>query len=222
MKESGHTEAVVYVAEVKDGTSSKMYPDIVNSIKGVVSAEHGLAITSICLLQQRSVEKTTSGKIARAWCRKAYLAGTLKIVHRWDGDPTALEAPEPAPGAQTLADYRDGEEKTTGTGTGAAGTDEKEPLRPVEVSMVKMSAEEAKAMPIADLVKRLEKVLVEISSQSPNPISAPVDANASLTSLGVDSFTLVQVKGAVIHTYIHMYIHTYIHTYIQTPSHSYK
>ena len=47
-----------------------------------MNQEHSLGITEIVLLQPKSVPKTSSGKIARAWCRKAFLGGTLKTVYR--------------------------------------------------------------------------------------------------------------------------------------------
>ena len=43
----------------------------------------------ICLLAPRSISKTTSGKIARAWCRKAFIAGSLQLLHRSDNTVVA-------------------------------------------------------------------------------------------------------------------------------------
>lgn len=47
-----------------------------------MNQEHSLAVSQIILLKPKTVPKTTSGKIARAWCRKGFLANTLDVVYR--------------------------------------------------------------------------------------------------------------------------------------------
>jgi acyl-CoA synthetase (AMP-forming)/AMP-acid ligase II len=78
-------EEVVMVMELrdipKDNVEAFCEP-IVNSVKGAISQEHSLTLSEIILLKPKSVPKTTSGKIARSWCRKAYLANTLEVVIR--------------------------------------------------------------------------------------------------------------------------------------------
>ena len=68
---------MIYVAEVKD-QSGKALPmeelaQVVKDLRKIVAADHGVAFSNVCLLRQKSVPKTTSGKIARSWCRKAFL-----------------------------------------------------------------------------------------------------------------------------------------------------
>lgn len=70
------------------------YAEIAKACVDVVSQEHGLALQSVCLLRTKSVPKTTSGKIARAWCRRGFVEGTLNIAHRWDGDGS-ISTPTP-------------------------------------------------------------------------------------------------------------------------------
>ena len=55
-------------------------------------------LLQICLLAPRSISKTTSGKIARAWCRRAFIAGSLQLLHR--ADNTAVATDVEAAGAQ--------------------------------------------------------------------------------------------------------------------------
>lgn len=83
----GHTEMVVYVAEVieKVQNDSDILAKIVTSCRQAVSTEHGLTLSSVVLLKTRSVPKTTSGKIARIWCKRGFIDGTLSVLHRWDG-----------------------------------------------------------------------------------------------------------------------------------------
>ena len=40
-----------------------------------------MGIASIVLVRPRTIPKTTSGKIARSWCRKAYIGATLDVVY---------------------------------------------------------------------------------------------------------------------------------------------
>ena len=57
---------------------------LVETIRTIILQEHLLRLADIVLLKPKSVPKTTSGKIARAWCRKGYLANTLSVVYRKD------------------------------------------------------------------------------------------------------------------------------------------
>jgi hypothetical protein len=46
-----------------------------------VNHDHSLSLSSIVLLRPKTIPKTTSGKIARSWCRKAYLSKKLDVVY---------------------------------------------------------------------------------------------------------------------------------------------
>jgi hypothetical protein len=48
-------------------------------------------LTSVVLLKTRTIPKTTSGKIARSWCRRGYQEGTLSVLSRWDAADGAGE-----------------------------------------------------------------------------------------------------------------------------------
>ena len=81
---SSSVEEVAYIAEIKEDVSNKQYSSIIEGCRQAISSAHGVSLSSICLLKTRSIPKTTSGKIARSWCRKALMEGTLQIVSRWD------------------------------------------------------------------------------------------------------------------------------------------
>ncbi|KAJ1442945.1 hypothetical protein B484DRAFT_389772, partial [Ochromonadaceae sp. CCMP2298] len=80
------TEDVVYVAELKDSVKTADYPSITASIRDAISSGHGLGLSVVCLLKTRSVPKTTSGKIARAWCRRGFTEGSLQVLYRDEGN----------------------------------------------------------------------------------------------------------------------------------------
>jgi acyl-CoA synthetase (AMP-forming)/AMP-acid ligase II len=79
-------EEVALVMELKEVPSSKTAIEevgnkLANSIKAAINFEHSLSIAHIVFLKPRTVPKTSSGKIARAWCRKGFRAGTLTEVY---------------------------------------------------------------------------------------------------------------------------------------------
>lgn len=79
----GQGEEVALVMEVKDSsTSIRQCEDLINNVRTSVNQEHSLALSEIIIVKPKTVPKTSSGKIARAWCRKALIASTLQIVHR--------------------------------------------------------------------------------------------------------------------------------------------
>lgn len=77
-------EEVALVLEIKEVPTDvkAVCEPIIDAIRGAVNQEHSLGITQIVLLKPKSIPKTTSGKIARAWCRKAFLDNTLDVVYR--------------------------------------------------------------------------------------------------------------------------------------------
>ena len=55
---------------------------LAETIRSSVNQEHSLGLSYLVLLRPRTVPKTSSGKIARAWCRKAFIAQTLQVVYQ--------------------------------------------------------------------------------------------------------------------------------------------
>ena len=57
-------------------------------------------------------------------------------------------------------------------------------------------------MHIEEIASRLEAILLDIASHGPSgPLGRPVDTDTALVSLGIDSMTVVQFKGAVESTF---------------------
>lgn len=79
-------EEVALVMELKEVPESKdvdrVCTALANQVRSHINQDHSIGISVIALLKPRTVPKTSSGKIARSWCRKGYLAGTLQVVYK--------------------------------------------------------------------------------------------------------------------------------------------
>jgi acyl-CoA synthetase (AMP-forming)/AMP-acid ligase II/acyl carrier protein len=103
-------EEVALVMELKEAPSLKatqtVCESLANQIKSAINQEHSLGLTDIVFLHPRTVPKTSSGKIARSWCRKGFIAGSLKIIFRksfksqsfsLEMEETTFDTPTPRP-----------------------------------------------------------------------------------------------------------------------------
>jgi malonyl CoA-acyl carrier protein transacylase len=75
-------ERLVIVAEVDRRTQD--IDDVVSAILQVVAEYHELEVYAISLLKKGSILKTSSGKIQRHACRKAFLERNLEVVEEWN------------------------------------------------------------------------------------------------------------------------------------------
>jgi acyl carrier protein len=149
---------------------------LADRIRGAINHEHALGVSVICFLQTRTVPKTSSGKIARSWCRKGYLNGTLQIVYRRSyapaTDPAPLEIEEANSGGVPLKSH---------AANGA--------IKPEEVARLRnMSRDEI-----------LAKLKTDVSRVASMPVDS-VDKDAALVSM-MDSLTLSQLKGLLERNY---------------------
>ena len=218
-------------AQLKEGVASSKYEEIARAVRDIISVNHGLALSTVCLLKTRSIPKTTSGKIARSWCRRAFLDNSLQVVYRIDADPNV---PAAATGADGNEDGDEGTAAGTATGTGAgstflspaskksaagggvgyskvhnssegadaaaaveAGGVELTPVPAVRVMGPHQSLEVVRQLPIAEVVKQLEDLMLQVAAQGPSPLTAPLDTTMPVSSMGLDSMTLVQFKGVL-------------------------
>lgn len=196
---------------MKDGVPAAKYESIARAVKDVVSANHGLALSCVCLLKTRSVPKTTSGKIARSWCRRAFQEKTLQVLYRLDsseGDLAAATAAVIAGGDDSGADSpqvgQAGQAVGGGEGKGYSklGTEEPDPAAasaapPVHVAGPTHTPEEVRQLPLSEIAAQLESLLLQVAQQGPSPLSAPIDRKTPVSALGLDSMTLVQFKGVL-------------------------
>lgn len=199
-----HTEGVALLVELKDNVSKSKLHSIAESCKLAISKEHGLSLSCICLLPARSIPKTTSGKITRAGSKKQFFAGTLSILYRIDGSP---DTPATAGGNGSLAHTHDDVvdpsqlELPTWIESDSGPDVESYSL----MNMPEVTQEQVRAMSIDEIQSRLEMLLLDVASHGPSPLSKPIDPEAALVALGLDSMSIVQFKGALENT-LHCFI----------------
>ena len=78
-----NNEQLVIVQEVRQQVDEAESNEIMATIRQAVAEEHRLRVASICLIQARSILKTSSGKIQRRACRAGFLSGSLEVVATW-------------------------------------------------------------------------------------------------------------------------------------------
>lgn len=84
-------EKMVVVHEVERRKTADL-DSICERIYREVASEHELSVDVIVLIRAGSVPKTSSNKIQRHACRKAYLSGTLDVVGEWRAEEAHGEA----------------------------------------------------------------------------------------------------------------------------------
>ncbi|MGS1003517.1 AMP-binding protein [Burkholderia glumae] len=90
-------EKLVIIQEV--GRTARRTMDLGATLREMVvavSEEFGVTPHAIVLVEPATIDKTSSGKIARALCRRAYLQGELGAVAGWTDGAYAGAAPSPA------------------------------------------------------------------------------------------------------------------------------
>ena len=100
-------ERLLVVHEV-DGPGKLDTGAVIVAIRAAVAAEHDLVVHEVVLVRRGAVPKTSSGKVQRAACREAFLAGSLDQVAGWSlvppAAPSGLDQPvATAPAARTRA-----------------------------------------------------------------------------------------------------------------------
>lgn len=150
-------------------------------------------LSCVILLKTRTIPKTTSGKIARSWCRRGYLDGSLSVLSRWDAATDEGQGDEDFLGQEAVGNI-----ELVGPSDSSIRDHRPSQLQPDTAGPPsRLSQLEVRALSVDEIVYKLEITLKQIASQSPAPITGKVDKTASLSSLGLDSFTLVQFKGVL-------------------------
>ncbi|MDX1386042.1 MAG: AMP-binding protein [bacterium] len=79
--------------------------EVIKSIRESVMGWHDIKVSAVVLLEPKSIHKTSSGKIQRRACKKAYLAGSLNTVALWEEkNPLKRESPTPKLPAEELGE----------------------------------------------------------------------------------------------------------------------
>ena len=207
----GKGENVGVLAEVRDskkvaaaagGTGGT--EELIESIRSQVMADHGLALRYVVLLEPRTVPKTTSGKIARAWCKRRFLGteGSLEIIKN---------------GRRDFGEGRGGGEGEEGEGEvveegwggeggeGGEGGGEKGEVRPSSPSSTSSSVggggggvdpATIRSMPEPQIMEKLTTHISQIA----NLPKASINQAAPLTTV-MDSMSVSQLKGLLESSY---------------------
>ena len=61
----------------------------------------------------------------------------------------------------------------------------------------RLSAEATRELPLDEITRRLEAMIIRISAQSGSPLSSPVSTDTPVSLLGMDSLSLVQFNGVL-------------------------
>lgn len=83
-------EQLVIVQEI-DRRQTDSVAEAITLVRKRVSERHQITADAIVLIKHNSIPKTSSGKIQRHACRRAYLDGTLTVVAQWPGDVELLD-----------------------------------------------------------------------------------------------------------------------------------
>lgn len=212
-KENPETEAVVYIVEARDINISKENCVLAaNTVRDVVANTHGISLSSICILKPRTIPKTTSGKVARTWCRKGFTENTLEVYYRQDAKvadnmPVGLNVQSVSVDS-TISPRVAGSGNEADMGSHATDFGVLSP----EISVVGalpndhigMSlTTDAKVIPLPQLLNQLTELLIKTAASSGHELERTRGTvTAPLTSLGLDSMTLVQFKGILDKRYV--------------------
>jgi len=74
-------ERLVIVQEVRASYQTD-FVDIIKAIRQAVLREHEVVAHTIVLVKERSIPKTSSGKLQRPACRSAFLSGSLEVLEQ--------------------------------------------------------------------------------------------------------------------------------------------
>jgi len=74
-------ERLVIVQEVRVSRQTDLV-DIIDTIRQAVLWEHEVVAYAIVLVRERSIPKTSSGKLQRPACRSAFLSGSLEVLEQ--------------------------------------------------------------------------------------------------------------------------------------------
>lgn len=140
------------------------------ALKGAVMQEHSLSLSHIVILRPRTVPKTTSGKIARSWCRRAFIQKTLNSIYvATFNDDTKLTS--------TFEIHQDN--PANGTGRGA------------------VNPETIRSLDKKEIMTRLKADISRVVSMPPASIPEDTDLATIMDSLTLSQFKgLLEAKYA--------------------------
>jgi len=168
-KNKSSAELLVIVAELRSNTDES--EAISQAIRKRITNEHGISPYMVVLIKERSIPKTTSGKISRFRVRQALEGGSLDELFRWTMESSALN------------DDEDAQLELTDDSNFS-------PLVPIEDPPRNGLRGEALLDALKDEVARLLESDIE-----------NVEPSSPLIGIGMDSMALTQFKGILENSY---------------------
>lgn len=166
----GEDEGVVVVAEVRPGVMN--WEAACDAIRVAIGSEHGVSVSAICLVKDRTIPKTTSGKLSRHRIRNAYASDALHVVHEWKSSAAAPPA------------------------NGEGGEDD---AVEAVVSVAAVNTATGNLPTPEQVLLQLQREVVSLLEL--NTLPAQVSTTTSMHELGFDSMMLTQLKGAIINVF---------------------
>jgi acyl-CoA synthetase (AMP-forming)/AMP-acid ligase II len=171
----GDDATIVLAMELREPLPKKdAYEEIVDAIQTEIIREHSLSLSCIIFVKQKTLPKTTSGKIMRSKTQQAFVGKALQEVYRKD--------------FSTRSDNSENGSGTCHTENGTIEMTQKKQPEP------KQGTDLTPAQ-IRDLSKpEIRNMILIAISQLTNADKATIKDTAPLISL-MDSVTLAQLKG---------------------------
>jgi FkbH-like protein len=95
--ESGGTEGVAIVAEIRPSAASQL-GEIAAAVRQRIAADHEVVVETVALMRRGGLPRTSSGKVQRGLCRALLAAGRLRLLARSDAAQATQAALAPIPG----------------------------------------------------------------------------------------------------------------------------
>lgn len=166
------SEVLIYIAELGDsckGYTEKESEAFIELLRREVNVTHGVSPSVIQLLTSRTIPKTSSGKIARQWVRRAYLEGALKAEVAWsDLDSSSASSSSNAVVIPSLSMKAQAEANEDGT-----------------------TLIDPTGQPVKEVLAILTNAVGKCLGRDPSTIST----TAPLASLGMDSMQSIQLQS---------------------------
>jgi amino acid adenylation domain-containing protein len=98
-------ERLVLVQEINPQTQAET-GTVIAALRQAIAEEHELQLYAVTLTRPGEIPRTTSGKIQRFLCRKAFLAGDLGILSEWRATFTAPDFERTGDGKPQIDDWQ--------------------------------------------------------------------------------------------------------------------
>ncbi len=178
--ETDGREQLVVVQEVERRKKGGM-ESICEAVRRDVAAEHDLVVNAIVLVKAGSIPKTSSGKIQRHACHKAYVDGTLAAIARW---PAA--AARAAVGEKAAAQFG-GRESTPVTSDAAA---------PVAESAAGRSSNGHGSVAVEQKLSVTDLVLRQVQAVAKERATG-MTLDSTIAALGLDSLERMEILASL-------------------------